>query len=227
MNGMSSIDGPDRSVWVALSRDLERTGRRLDSLEAVVKDVAESLATLAEGVATSASRVSSASGAGSAAVQGAVRSWLTVDDPEHTAANLRALAAWLEQAYLTFPNSSLPSCWLWHPEVVDELWWLFQSHLDAYHSVSGSWLRVGDWYDRQRPGVVARIRAAVASCELMLHLPPQELSRGPLPTPMAGSVDRIATWAVAGYKQPGPVPTGAELAEARELTQQRHARFRR
>lgn len=226
MNAMSPVDGPDHPVWVALSRDLERTRRRLDSLEAVVRDLAESLAMLAERVAAQASG-SAAAGGGGSAVDGAVRSWLATGDPERTAAHLRALAAWLERVYLVFPNTSLPSCWLWHPEVVDELWWLFQSHLDAYHPVSGSWLRVGDWHDRQRPGVVARIRVAVASCELMLHLPPRELSRGPLPIPIVGSVDRIASWAAAGYDQPGPVPSEAELAEARELTQQRHARFRR
>jgi hypothetical protein len=208
-------------VWVALSRDVERTRRRVESLEALVREVAEGLAMLAERPAAPVP------GGGPQAADGAVRSWLTFGDPECTAADLAELVAWLARFYLVFPNTSLPSCWLWHPEVVDELWWLFQSHRDAYNPVSGSWLRVGDWYDRQRPGVVARIRAAAGSCELTLHLPPQEMSRGPLPAPMVGSVDRVAAWAAAGRDQPGPVPTEAELAEAQKLALQRHARFRR
>ncbi|HEY1972608.1 MAG TPA: hypothetical protein VGH89_31975 [Pseudonocardia sp.] len=193
--GSSEVGGPARRVWVALSRDVERTGRRLHSLEPLVRGLAENLSVLAERVAAPGP---GAAGGGQAAADGAVRSWLTAGDPERTAADLRGLVGWLEGVYLIFPNTSLPSCWLWHPEVVEELWWLYQSYLDVYHPVSGSWLRVGDWYDRQRPGVVARIRAAVASCELMLHLPPRELAQGPLPVPMAGSVERIAAWAADG-----------------------------
>ena len=76
----------------------------------------------------------------------------------------------MDAVYLRYRDADCPSCWLWHPEVVEELWWLRQAHADAYHPETGSWLRVGDWHDRQRPGVVRRLVRAVGSCELALHL---------------------------------------------------------
>ncbi|MQA16651.1 MAG: AMP-binding protein [Pseudonocardiaceae bacterium] len=71
---------------------------------------------------------------------------------------------------LAHPGTALPSCWAWHPAVVEELWWLRNAHHDAYHGRTACWRDVGDWHDRQRPGVTARIRKAIADCELSRHI---------------------------------------------------------
>jgi hypothetical protein len=56
-------------------------------------------------------------------------SWLGMPDdaePEQAAALLLDLAAWVGAVYLRYPTSArgLPGCWLWHPDVVEELLWL-------------------------------------------------------------------------------------------------------
>ena len=94
---------------------------------------------------------------------------LLVDDPDQALADLADLAVWMDAVFLRYRDAQVPPCWLWHPEVIEELWRLYQAHGDAYHPETGTWARVGDWHDRQRPGVVRRLRA-VAGCELALHL---------------------------------------------------------
>lgn len=84
-------------------------------------------------------------------------------------AHLDELAGWLAEVYLRFPGADLPSCWAWHPAVVEELWWLRGAHIDAYTGKAGSWAKVGDWHDRFRPGVVRRVTGWIGTCELARH----------------------------------------------------------
>ena len=35
--------------------------------------------------------------------------------------------------YLRYPDAFLPSCWLWHPPLIEELRWLRATHREAYH----------------------------------------------------------------------------------------------
>ena len=44
------------------------------------------------------------------------------------------LAGWVAGIYLRYLDAaqSLPECWLWHPEVVEELLWLHTAWLHAY-----------------------------------------------------------------------------------------------
>ena len=82
-----------------------------------------------------------------------VRSWLAVDDPDQAVKDLGDLVEWVDRFYVRFSRAQLSSCWMWHPDVVEELWCLRGAHAEAFHPETGSWLRVGDWLDRQRPGV--------------------------------------------------------------------------
>ena len=86
-------------------------------------------------------------------------SWFEMDDAELAHARLTDLMTWLDRVYLQFPDAALPTCWLWHPSVVEELLWLRRSWLEAFTGRTAAVFRVADWHDRQRPGVVARIRA--------------------------------------------------------------------
>ena len=47
---------------------------------------------------------------------------------------LTDLTRWLDDIYLRYADAArtLPECWLWHPEVVEELIWLMHAWLAAY-----------------------------------------------------------------------------------------------
>lgn len=156
----------------------------------------------------------------------AVRTWMLADEPEQAVLDLAELSGWINAVYLRYPDATLSSCWLWHPHVVEELWWLCCAHADAYHPENGSWLRVGDWHDRQRPGVAQRVRSALSKCELSRHVSrngrPAEVAP-PLDAPLTGHAVSIAeAWtATAAW----PKPTAAQLAEA-EAYQRRQYRSR-
>ena len=82
----------------------------------------------------------------------------------------------------------------------------------------GSWLRVGDWHDRQRPGVARRVRDVLGKCDLSLHDTTRERSTGPAgptPTPLAEHVAAIAAaWGRSGTR---PAPSGEQIDEARAM----------
>jgi hypothetical protein len=214
---------------VALGRENARTARRVADLESLVRQLASDVTSLAQfvGGASPGSGDAGEPGESGGEQAGArvppVRAWLLTDNPERAAAGLAGLIEWLDTVYLAYSDAQLPSCWLWHPEVVEELRWLRGAHAEAYHPQQGSWLRVGDWHDRQRPGVVRRIRDAVGSCELMLHTPGHSRGlRGPRPpasAPLTGAAGAIAArhWTritTASRSRGGNVASAARTASA-------------
>ncbi|NWJ71503.1 hypothetical protein HX744_13425 [Pseudonocardia sp. ICBG1122] len=99
-------------------------------------------------------------------------SWLLAPtDPGEIAGLVDELTAWLGAVFLRYPDgaSVLPECWLWHPDVVEELLWLAHAWLAAYQGPDASVAAAGDWHDRQRPGVTARIRKSAGSCSIEAH----------------------------------------------------------
>ncbi|MDN5854992.1 MAG: relaxase domain-containing protein, partial [Actinomycetia bacterium] len=110
------------------------------------------------------------------------------------------------------------------PAIVEELWWLRCAHADAYSDDAGSWLRVGDWHDRQRPGVARRVRAVLGTCQLSRHTPHRDRPGSVTPppaTPLAGHAAAIAAaWATDHVlPQPTAPPTTASTSGR---THQRH-----
>lgn len=142
-------------------------------------------------------------------------SWIAHShDLAETTRRLTELAEWVAAVYLRYPVAAreLPDCWLWHPDVVEELAWLHQSWQAAYSAETGSIAAAGDWHDRYRPGVAARIRSAVRTCSLEVHLQPE---RGAVsPPPSIGSVPAVAHWWTCVRDQKPPVPTQADLDAA-------------
>lgn len=196
----------------ALARAVERQGRRVGDLDRLVRQLAGDLAEVAAAAL--------APGADSPA---AVRSWLLADDPERAVKDLAELIGWTWRVYLRYPDAALSACWLWHPEVIEELWWLRQAHADAFHPEAGSWQRVGEWHERQRPGVVRRVRAAVGTCELSLHRGGPQARPAALP-PLAEHADALATaWATDPIAA-RPEPTDDQLDQAEQYTRQQHRR---
>ncbi|WP_297661772.1 hypothetical protein [Pseudonocardia sp.] len=150
----------------------------------------------------------------------AVRSWLTGSDLAQAETDLLDLVVWLERVYLRYPSAVLPSCWLWHPAVIEELWWLRNAHADAYHPATGSWARAGDWHDRLRPGVVKRLQPIATRCELALHVAGAEHNRGPALVPFAETAALIAqAWTRSTTT---PEPTEHQLDQALKRDDQRN-----
>jgi hypothetical protein len=155
-----------------LAREVETLRRRLDQLQSLpqrIEQLAELLARQAETVPAPAAP--------------APTSWLDLPtDPNRPAESssavrvaeelLSGLAGWVGGVYLRYPDAAqtLPECWLWHPEVVEELLWLHTAWLAAHRPGAAS-TAVGDWHDRQRPGVVRRIRDYAGLCSLEQHQP--------------------------------------------------------
>jgi len=218
-NGHASAGSPDgedcpAAVSLAgLARTVEALDRRVGELAGVGKRVDELgalVARLAQQTATGATRD---------AASPVAPSWLDPDreGPSHWAAEqiLDKLSRWVAGVYLRYSDARLPECWLWHPDVIEELLWLHAAWLAAYDP-DAPVTAVGDWHDRQRPGVVARIKAYAGMCSLEAHLPGKE-RRLPAPTaPMVDAVRAIAAWWASRRQQPSPVPTEEQTAAATE-----------
>ena len=142
-------------------------------------------------------------------------SWLALPaDADAAGTVLADLVGWLAQVYLRYSDAArgLPECWLWHPDVVEELVWLRHAWFDAYKSGDATIRAVGDWHDRLRPGVARRVTNYVKACSLESHLP--ERASGATPVPMAEATDPIVTWWVNDRTRPGPAPTDQQLQAA-------------
>ena len=74
--------------------------------------------------------------------------------------------------------------------------------------------RVADWHDRQRPGVVARIRAVNDGvCSLDQHGPGAEQDKRPPTAPAADAIPAIADWWTARRDEPPPYAGEALLTD--------------
>lgn len=211
---------PEHPRLVSLSRDVERTGRRVDELDGLVRRLGVDVSAIAHHLSTGSP------GSGEDRESG-VRAWLLIEDRERAEADIDDLILWLDRVYLAYPGATLPTCWLWHSWIVEELWWLRQAHADAYSPVVGSWQRAGDWHDRLRPNVVRRIRQSVVACEVSEHRPGRGQAHPAARAPMTVAADAIAAWAAAGRPDPAPEPTEDHLAESRRFLDEELRRRRR
>lgn len=216
---------------VALGRAVQRALRRIESVD---KNVIQ----LAADVTALGTRLAPPPPAGPVGPGGseddagdgppAVRSWLLAVDVEQAVADLADLVGWVERVYLRYSRAHLSSCWLWHPEVVEELWWLRGAHADAYDPEDGSWLRVGDWHDRQRPGVQQRVNGLLGKCSLSRHTDrngrPAEVAE-PAPPPLGAHHAAVAV-AWTATRTAGPAPTAALLGEAEQSEYAQHRSHR-
>jgi hypothetical protein len=119
--------------------------------------------------------------------------------------------------YLRYPDAAagLPDCWLWHPDVTEELLWLMHAWLAAYRDEHAAVSLAADWHDRYRPNVVRRITTAAGRCSLENH---QSRESQPLPgapeVPVAVAAEPIATWWATQRQDPAPEPDEWHLATA-------------
>lgn len=120
---------------------------------------------------------------------------------------LTDLADWLARVYRRFPGSELPSCWMWHPWVIEELvtlWCLFEF---AYHGEKPAPRLAADWLNQYRPNCVKRIAEKTRGCRLDKHPLPESNE-----VPLAAHLDLVAgVWA---ERREVPPPSGAALVDA-------------
>jgi hypothetical protein len=211
--------GDERRTLAGLAREFEqlyRDVRELRGLSRRVDDLATSLAQIAETVI--AARQPPAGEPASC--------WMDHPaDPDRDPTTSRAardaekvldkLAPWVAAVYLRYSDavSGFPNCWMWHPDIVEELLWLHQAWLTAYDADAPP-TAVGDWHDRQRPGVVARVRAYAGMCSLEAHQPGQDRATPAPTTPAADAASAVAAWWATARDQPGPTPTAEQIAAA-------------
>ncbi len=201
----------------AVIRDAARIDRRVAGIDTHLRQVAADMAALARTVTTPPP------GDDEPGLPNAVRAWLLTTEPGQAHEDLAGLVEWLDQVYLCYPGAALPSCWAWHPAVIEELTWLRGAHVDAYGD-DGAWTRAADWHDRLRPGVVRRLHDAVGGCELAQHAPDGEQADPPADAALPGSVAQIAgTWATAA-RSPEPSEDQLRAAETYDRAQHRARR---
>lgn len=210
----------------ALTRVLDRTLRRVEQLDARMVALVAANADLARTLAPTATPPTDQTDATKSDADGpagpGVRSWLLADNPAQAAADLDDLCSWVWRIYLWWPDATLSSCWLWHPEVIEELWWLRVAHAGAYDPKTGSSLRVADWHERHRPGVARRIRGVLVKCDLNRHValnnrPVEIVPPGP-PALVVHAGQVAAVWSAGAgqdvIRSAGPEPTSEQLAQA-------------
>jgi hypothetical protein len=188
-----------------LGRDVEAVRRALDDRASTdeVERLARVVADLADMVTPPADEA-----------EAAVVSWLRAPvEADTTLALLGDLVGWLGTVYLRYADAArgLPECWLWHPDIVEELLWLQQAWAEAYGE-SGNVRAVGDWHDRLRPGVVRRIGEYAKACSLENHLPDRATETPRVP--VVDAAEAIALWWADARDEIAPAPTDDQMIAA-------------
>ncbi len=102
-----------RALVAAMGHALERGMRKVQRLDEDVRRLAQDVIALHDHPGPPADDA-----------EAAVRAWLLTDEPAQAVQDLTDLAGWVNAVYLRYPDAALSSCWLWHPHVIEELWWL-------------------------------------------------------------------------------------------------------
>ncbi len=199
------VETPTGAAVAGVAREVDALRRAVEPLLGLpgrVDDLTRLAADLADAVAALTARRPAA----------ACQSWLLLPaDPDLAARLLDELIGWLARVYLRYPDGAahLPECWAWHPDVVEELLWLLHAWATAYQGPQASVALVGDWHDRQRPGVVRRIRQSAGACSLENHTTRPGWDHLSGAAPQAPGTDRLpvlAEWWATRREQPAPEP---------------------
>lgn len=205
---MSPTD-PTQPPAETFARDLDRVTRRVDDLTHTVTGVEEQLGGMDESISNLGETLARLLEVTTLRPQ----SWLLLDDTDVAVKVLTDLVAWLDAVYLRYPGVKLPTCWGFHPWVIEELWWLRCAHAESYAG-RGWGHRAGMWHDQQRPRVVERIQKHLGACDLQKHQVGGTAAGSLMAAPLAGHVQAIAeAWPSTGLP---PEPTAEQLEDARQ-----------
>ena len=204
----------------ALAGEVEALRRRVEELTGVdarVEEVAGLVARLAQSLTERSPRRPKVGN----------RTWLDLPtDHREAAALLEELTTWLGVVFLRYTDGeqALPECWLWHPDVVEELVWLMEAWKAAYANPEAPVSMAGDWHDRQRPGVVRRIRIGAGSCSLDKHQAGLPLADPPATRLRVTPRRSIVAWWSSHRGEAPPEPDEHRVARAKERRRATKAR---
>ncbi len=195
---------------VDLGKLVEANGRKVNSLRTVPKQL-DGLAVTVAGLAQEVADLS----AEAEEEKKRRASWFDVRDADTARVLLDALADWLARVYLRYPDAKLPPCWVWHPDVVEELLWLASAWAEAFRGKTAAPFRQADWHDRYRPGVVKRIGER-PRCSIREHVAPEgaEYVRTPPRVGLAERRPEIAAWWATSRTGAPPSATPDDVREA-------------
>ncbi|MFI6827584.1 hypothetical protein ACIBG5_10825 [Kribbella sp. NPDC050241] len=221
---LAAVAGLARSVE-ALTRDLAamKTGLQQTASKTAVASLSKTIASLGDTVASFedlltriAAKPTRGTGRGAGELE-PVQSWLRLPENDESAvqAVLSELLPWMESTYLRYASAreTLPPCWLWHPEIVEELLWLMDAWTSAYEGEEASNKLVGDWHDRQRPGVTRRIGEYAPACDVLAHR--DTAGQRAVVVPLAADADPFVTWWATDRDSLGPAPTAEQIKAGR------------
>src|SRR5262245_53742439 len=97
----------DDPAIVALAHGVERTSRRVDALEKLVRQIATDLTTLARAL-EARTRPPGAPPPAAGDEPPAMRAWLLADDPDQGLIDLVDLAQWMDRVYLQYRDAAVP-----------------------------------------------------------------------------------------------------------------------
>ncbi|TDW91106.1 hypothetical protein [Kribbella sp. VKM Ac-2566] len=225
---LAAVAGLARSVET-LSRDVAamKTGMQQTASKTAVARLNDTVASLGNTVASFEdllTRIAStpagarkAAGSGDCSDVEPLRSWLRLPEHDQAAVEtvLSELLPWMESVYLRYATAweTLPPCWLWHPEIVEELLWLMDAWTIAYEGEEASNKAVGDWHDRQRPGVTRRIGEYAPACDVLAHR--DTAGQRAITVPLAADADPFVTWWATARDDNGPAPTPEQIKAGR------------
>jgi hypothetical protein len=191
-----------------LAREVEALRRTIESVAPLPKQV-DDLARVVQQIAEQTA-LAGASTAGAP-------SWLDLPTDIGTVRSvLEDLTGWMREVFLRYSDAAhgLPECWLWHPDVVEELLWLMYAWLAAYRDENATVAKAADWHDRYRPGVVKRIKALAGTCSLENHQPRGDRHSGGPVVPLAEAMEPLATWWATQRADTPPEPSEQQLTAA-------------
>lgn len=206
--------GGDDATVSALAGEVETLRRQVEAVQSLpgrVEDLADVVTRLAE---TTTPTHGPDGGERSGELIG---SWLDLpDSPDAAQKLLEDLAGWMGRVYLRYADAarSLPECWAWHPDVVEELVWLHQTWTAAYRTPDAAASMAADWHERHRPGVVARIKTAAGTCSAENHT--ADRARPTARVPMAAAIPTIAGWWGDDRQSQAPEPDQQQIAAERD-----------
>ena len=215
---MTSPTGPDETARPVAGGDTSAlsavagVAREVDALRHTVEPLLDLPARVDELTRLAVDLTNAVSALTARRSTAACPSWLLLpNDPGLASTTLDALTGWLAAVYLRYPDGAdhLPECWPWHPDVVEELLWLLHAWSAAYQGPQASVALVADWHDRQRPGVVRRVRQSAGSCSVENHQIRAGWSRRPSAGPEVpgiGHLPSIAAWWGARRDEAAPEP---------------------
>ncbi|MFC9687780.1 hypothetical protein ACFTSF_04525 [Kribbella sp. NPDC056951] len=146
----------------------------------------------------------------------AVRSWLMLaEDETAVQAVLAELLPWMRDVFLRYRDGreALCVCWLWHPEIVEELVVLMDAWTVAFSGDEASVKAASDWHDRQRPGVARRVAVYGESCDVLKHR--DDAGKDAPDVPLVNDCDPFVGWWATDRAHTGPVPTPAHVDAGR------------